>query len=313
MTKAARTLGLVAPSGFMPDTAVVDRAATFFSARGWRVEAGDSVFAREQRFAGPDALRLADLMRFATDPSIDVVLTARGGYGLSRLLDRIDFAAIRARAPIVAGYSDFTAFSLAYLARAGGVSLSGPSAGDFGAEAPDAYTTTHFFGLIEASRYAIELSLEGRAGEWSGRLWGGNLVLLAALLGTPYFPRVRGGILIVEDVNEPAYKIERLFYQLAQAGVLQRQSAIVLGDFEPITPMPNDNGYDLAAVVARLRKIAGVPVLTGLPYGHLARKLTLPIGGRARLTVRRGGRATLELSGYPSLAAARPIRRARSA
>ena len=135
-----RTLGLVAPSGFMPDPAVVDRAASCFSSRGWRVEAGDSVFAREQRFAGSDELRLGDLMRFATDPAIDVVLSARGGYGLSRLLDRIDYAAIKARAPIIAGYSDFTAFSLAYLALARGVSFSGPSAGDFGATEPDPFT-----------------------------------------------------------------------------------------------------------------------------------------------------------------------------
>ena len=297
-----RSLGLVAPSGYMPDPAVADRAARFFSARGWQVEAGDSMFAREQRFAGPDELRLADLMRFATDPSIDVVLAGRGGYGLSRLLDRIDFAAIKARAPIIAGYSDFTAFNLAYLARAGGVSLSGPSAGDFGAASPDEFTTKHFFGLIESARYAIDAELDGKAGEWSGRLWGGNLVMVAALLGTPYFPRVRGGILVVEDVNEPAYKLERLFYQLAHAGVLQRQAGILLGDFEPVTPMPNDNGFGLEAVIARLREVAGVPVLTGLPYGHLPRKLTLPIGGRARLVVRRGGRSTLELSDYPSLA-----------
>jgi muramoyltetrapeptide carboxypeptidase len=290
----------------MPDLQVVDRAARFFSARGWHVEAGDSVFSREQRFAGPDALRLAELMRFATDPSIDVVLSSRGGYGLSRLLDQIDFAAIRQRAPIIAGYSDFTAFSLAYLARAGGVSLSGPSAGDFGAVTPDPSTVEHFFGLIEATRYEVEQQLMGPAAEHAGRLWGGNLVMLAALLGTPYFPRVRGGILVVEDVNEPAYKLERLFYQLAHAGVLGRQRAVVLGDFDPVTPMPNDNGFDLAAVVERLRQIAGVPVYTGLHYGHLPRKLTLPIGARVRLAVRRGGRATLEFSGYRSLSTRRP-------
>jgi muramoyltetrapeptide carboxypeptidase len=301
MMTTSRRLGLVAPSGFIPDPTVVDRAAAFFSGRNWHVEAGDSVFSREQRFAGSDALRLADLMRFATDPSIDVVLAARGGYGLSRLLDQIDYAAIEARAPILVGYSDFTAFSLAYLRMAGGVSLSGPSAGDFGAAVPDPYTAEHFFGLISSLRYEIEADLAGPAGEHSGRLWGGNLAMLVALLATPFFPRVTGGILVVEDVNEPAYKLERMFYQLAHAGVLQRQRAIVLGDFEPITPMPNDNGFDMAAVVARLREIIGAPVYTGLPYGHQARKLTLPIGARARLRVRRGGHATLELSGYPSL------------
>lgn len=302
MMTQRKTLGLVAPSGYMPDPGVVDRAAAFLSTRGWQVEAGDSVFSREQRFAGTDEQRLSDLTRFATDPSIDVVLSSRGGYGLSRLLDRIDFAAIRARQPVIAGFSDFTAFNLAYLARAGGISLSGPSAGDFGAAAPDTYTVEHFFGLIESARHAVELDLEGPAGEHTGRLWGGNLAMVVALLGTPFFPRVRNGVLVVEDVNEPAYKLERLFYQLAHAGVLQKQRAILLGDFNPVTPMPNDNGFDLATVVARLREIAAVPVYTGLPYGHTKRKLTLPIGGRARLVVRRGGRATLELSRYPSLA-----------
>jgi muramoyltetrapeptide carboxypeptidase len=126
--------------------------------------------------------------------------------------------------------------------------------------------------------------------------------MLVSLLGTPFLPRVREGILFVEDVNEPAYKLERMFLQLAHAGVLQRQAAIVLGDFDPVTPMPNDNGYGLPDVVERLRKVSGVPVYSGLPFGHASRKLTLPVGGRARLVVRRGGRATLELSRYPSLA-----------
>ncbi|HYM47164.1 MAG TPA: LD-carboxypeptidase, partial [Burkholderiaceae bacterium] len=111
----SKTLGIIAPSGFVPDMTVIDRAAAFFAARGWHVEAGESVFAREQRFAGSDDLRLADLQRFATDRTIDVVLCARGGYGLSRLLDRIDFATIKTRSAPMVGYSDFSAFSLAYL------------------------------------------------------------------------------------------------------------------------------------------------------------------------------------------------------
>jgi muramoyltetrapeptide carboxypeptidase len=297
----SRTLGLVAPSGYLPNPALIDRAAGFFTRQGWRVIAGESVFAREQRFAGPDALRLAELQRFATDPSIDLVLSARGGYGLSRLLDRIDFAAIRARKARLAGYSDFTAFNLAYLAR-GGVSFAAPSAGDFGAEQPDPFTVEHFFGVLQSRIYAVEVTLDGPARTVEGRLWGGNLAMLVSLLGTPFMPRVRDGILFVEDVNEPAYKLERMFLQLAHAGVLQRQAAIVLGGFDPVTPMPNDNGYGLPDVVERLRKGSGVPVYSGLPFGHVPRKLTLPVGGRARLVVRRGGRATLELSRYPSLA-----------
>jgi muramoyltetrapeptide carboxypeptidase len=300
-TTRRRTLGIVAPAGYVPDPATIDRAARLFTSRGWRVEAGDSVFSRDERFAGSDALRLADLQRFATDPSIDVVLAARGGYGLSRLIAQIDFAAIRERAPVLCGFSDFTAFNLAYLS-AGGVSFSGPSAGDFGAERPDAFTIEHFFGVLGERRRTIDLELDGPPGDVSGRLWGGNLALMAALTGTRFMPRVRGGLLFLEDVNEPAYRLERMIYQLAHAGILQRQAAIVLGDFSPVPALPNDSGYGLEAVIKRLRELAAVPVYTGLPVGHLPRKLTLPVGGRARLIIRRSRRATLELSRYPTLA-----------
>jgi muramoyltetrapeptide carboxypeptidase len=295
----SRTIGLVAPSAYLPDPAVIDRAARFFAQQGWRVVAGESVFAREQRFAGPDELRLAELQRFATDPSIDLVLSARGGYGLSRLLDRIDYAAIRARKGALVGYSDFTAFNLAFLAH-GGVSFAGPSAGDFGAQQPDPFTVEHFFGVLGARTYAVDLALDGPARTVEGRLWGGNLAMLVSVIGTPFMPRVRDGILFLEDVNEPAYKVERMLLQLLHGGVLQKQRAIVLGDFDPVTPMPNDNGFGLASVVERMRKSVGVPLYTGLPFGHVPRKLTLPVGGRARLAVRRGGRTTLELSRYPT-------------
>lgn len=115
----AGSVGFFAPSGFLPDPLVMDRAAEFFTARGWRVSAGESVFARELRFAGPDELRAGELQRFATDRSLDVAIAARGGYGLTRLLGELDYEAIAAaRVPLV-GYSDFTAFSLALLAKAG--------------------------------------------------------------------------------------------------------------------------------------------------------------------------------------------------
>ena len=296
----SKTLGLIAPSGFIPDPSLIDRTAAVFAARGWRVVAGDSVFERHQRFAGSDDVRLHDLQRFATDRAVDVVLCARGGYGLSRLLDRIDFKAIKERAPLMVGYSDFTAFNLAYLTH-GGISFAGPSAGDFGATDPNTFTLQHFFDLLDTDHYCVGLQLDGPIADVSGRLWGGNLAMVTALLGTRYFPRVRNGILFLEDVNEPAYKLERMFYQLAHAGVLQRQAAIVLGDFSPITPMPNDNGFDLASVITRVREVATVPVFTGLPFGHSPRKLTLPVGGRARLAVKRGGAAVLDLSRYPNL------------
>ncbi len=288
----AHTVGIVAPSGYLPDPATIDRAARVFAERGWRVQAGDTCFERHERFAGDDDLRASEMQRFCTDPLLDLVLAARGGYGLTRILDRLDFAAIRAAGRMICGYSDFTAFNLGYLACAGGVSLHGPSATDFGAEHPSAFTLDTFFETVDRLRrersFETRFDADGPATNVRGVLWGGNLALVCALLGTPFFPKVRGGVLFVEDVNEPAYKIERMLVQLEQAGVLGRQKAILLGQFDPITPMPNDNGFSLDGVVARLRARLQCPVITGLPFGHVARKLTLPVGARVALRLADG-------------------------
>jgi len=293
------TLGLVAPSGVLP-AGVIDRAAQFFSRRGWQVQAGESCFASDTRFAGPDDLRLTDLQRFATDQSIDVLLCARGGYGLTRLIDRIDFAAIAAAGRIIVGHSDFTAFNLAYLARVGGISFQGPSAGDFAADVPDPFMVEHFFAALGTDEHRIAFEGTGPDCDLQGTLWGGNLALLAALAGTPYLPRIRGGILFLEDVNEPAYRVERMLIQLLQAGVLGRCRAVLLGAFAPMPVQPSDNGYDLAAVVDFLRQRLGAPVLTGLPFGHVPRKLSLPVGARARLRMKDGS-VELAFRGHPRL------------
>jgi len=293
-------VGFVAPSGFLPDPGVADRAASFFAERGWKVCAGETVFARELRFAGSDELRAAELQRFATDRRLDVVVAARGGYGMSRLLERLDFAAIRDAGRILVGYSDFTAFGLALLARAGGVSFQGPSAADFGSRGDSEFTIQSFFEAIEQPEVWIEFKTDGPDLDVRGRLWGGNLSMLCAVMGTPYLPRVQGGILFLEDVNEAAYRIERMLLQLLHAGILQRQRAVVLGDFTPTPSMPNDNGFDLSVVVGHLRSVLATPIVTGLPFGHGRRRVTLPIGAPGRLQLR-AGQARLHFHRHPVL------------
>jgi muramoyltetrapeptide carboxypeptidase len=311
-------VGFFAPSSYLPDPAIMDRVAQYFAARGWRVSAGESVFARDQRFAGPDALRAGELQRFATDPGIDVAIAARGGYGMSRLLGEIDFTGIAAAGRPLVGYSDFTAFNLALLARTGAVSFQGPSASDFateegatdqapGRESDAAFTARHFFGALGSERYAVEFACAmgetaATALDVSGRLWGGNLAMVCSLLGTPYFPRVTGGLLFLEDTNEPWYRIERLLLQLFHAGVLGRQKALILGDFAPVPVVANDQGFGLAAICAALAARCATPIVTGLPFGHGRRRLTLPVGARARLQVQ-GAQASLEFRGYPTVRA----------
>ena len=297
---ASRTygIGLYAPAGFAPPDAVA-RAVARLQSAGHRVVVDPTATARWQRFSATDEERLAALWRMAEDPQIDLVIAVRGGYGWTRLLEHIDFVRLAALRKRWLGASDFTGFQLAALARAGMVTFSGPMAAyDWGAETVSTYTLEHCWGLLGNTHYRIELALEGPAAfAGEGVLWGGTLALVAHLVGTPYLPSIEGGLLFLEDVGEHPYRVERMLYQLHHAGVLGRQAAVLLGTFNGYAASPNDDGYDLAAMIAHARARFGVPIFTGLPFGHCPDKLTLPVGGRCALTVVEG-RARIDLSHY---------------
>ncbi len=254
--------------------------------------------ARWQRFSASDDERLAAVMRMAAHSEVELAITVRGGYGWSRLLDRLDFAALAAARKRWMGHSDFTAFQLAALAHAGMTTYAGPMAAyDFGAETPSAFTLDHCWQLLGSDRCEVDCALDGPDFAGEGTLWGGNLAMVAHLAGTVHFPRVDGGILFLEDIGEHPYRVERMLYQLHFAGVLARQRAVLLGTF---------NGYELdgqrqrlrrGAMVAHARSRFGVPIYTGLPFGHVPEKLTLPVGGRCALAVR-DGQARLVFSDY---------------
>ena len=234
-------------------------------------------------------------------------MAIRGGYGLTRLLDRIDFAAIHQRAratdTIIVGHSDFTAFQLAYLAVTGGVTFAGPMlCADFGPPEMDAYMAEHFWGMLRNPSYALRVNAPQAAApeRVTGTLWGGNLAMLCSLIGTPYLPKIRDGILFVEDINEHPYRVERMLLQLEQAGVLAQQKALVLGDFSGYRTTPYDAGYDFEPMRAYMASRLSIPVLSGLPFGHCPTKATLPVGAQAALEVDTTG-FTLHLSGYPTL------------
>lgn len=294
---ATRGVGFYAPSGFALDPSAVDRATARFAARGDRVIVDPTCRMREMRFSAHDDERLAAMLRMAADPQVDLAIALRGGYGLTRLLPRLDFAALSAARKLWLGYSDFTAFQLAALARAGMVTFAGPVVSDFGAAEASAYTMEHCFGLLDHARYEVACALDGPDLACAGVLWGGNLALVAHLAGTPYFPQVDGGILFLEDVGETPYRVERMLYQLHHAGVLARQQAILLGHFTEYALSANDGGYDMESVVQQMRTVCAAPILTGLPFGHVRDKLTLPVGGRCDVTVRDGA-ATLRFSGH---------------
>jgi muramoyltetrapeptide carboxypeptidase len=286
--------GFYSPSGVVIDDAAIDRATHRLLAAGHGVVEDGSSRARHQRFAGSDDERLSAIARMAARDDVDVAVAIRGGYGCSRLLDRLDFAALAHSGTRWLGHSDFTAFQLAALARVGMITYAGPMvAFDFGAQDPSAFTFEHCFAMLGSNEHAVTLALDGPTGRTiDGTLWGGNLAMVTHLLGTPYFPSIDGGVLFLEDIAEHPYRVERMLYQLLFAGVLQRQRAILLGRFTDYTLYHHDGGYDLPSVVAHLRERVEVPVYSGLPFGHVPDKLTLPVGGRATLTT---GDGTVQL------------------
>jgi muramoyltetrapeptide carboxypeptidase len=287
-------LTLFSPAGAVPRAPSLRLATRRLQALGFQVAVDASALARHQRFAGDDATRLAAVHRVAlAAPSI--AMAVRGGYGCTRLLDHIDW-------PLLArsveqgtrwvGYSDLTALQLGLLAHSGHESWAGPTALDsFGRTEADGgvdEVTRDCFveamsGELEAVGFRTEAGFDGV--DVGGKLWGGNLAMVCSLLGTPHWPRVNGGILFLEDVAEHPYRIERCLLQLQQAGVLARQKAVLLGAFTDWKPSPLDRGYNLKTVVAHLRSLIDVPVLTGLPFGHVPTKVCLPVGRRVQLAV----------------------------
>lgn len=298
---------LIAPSGYPHDRVAMARGVERLREAGCEVSGLDVLDRSEQRYAGSDAERAADLNALATMEELpDIALAIRGGYGATRLLEHLHYDALRerlaGRGTLLVGHSDFTALQMALRAKSGLCTFSGPMLGpDFGAETLNTFTQEHFWSTLRSPAATAEWQTSpDLALDVEGPLWGGNLAVLCSLVGSPYFPAIDDGILFVEDVGEPPFRIERLLYQLYLSGVLERQRALVLGDFSQCRPSGYDNGYGLADSFEQIRAACGIPVITGMPIGHEPAKLTLPFGARSRLRVAHGV-ARLDFSGYPHL------------
>ncbi|EAA4513633.1 muramoyltetrapeptide carboxypeptidase [Salmonella enterica subsp. enterica serovar Vitkin] len=297
---------LIAPSGYCINQQAALRGVQRLTDAGHQVENDEVIRRRYQRFAGTDAERLADVNSLASLTSPDtIVMPVRGGYGASRLLDRIDWQSLASRQQrnplLICGHSDFTAIQAGLLAQANVITFSGPMlAANFGAETLNTFTEQHFWLALRKAQFTVEWQGDGPQCDVQGTLWGGNLAMLISLIGTPWMPTIDKGILVLEDVNEHPFRVERMLLQLEYAGILNRQSAIVLGSFSGATPNEYDAGYSLESVYAFLRSRRSVPLITGLDFGHEQRTVTLPIGANATLKNTRQG-TQLTLSGHPTL------------
>ena len=289
---------IYSPSGAVRDKAAFKRGVARLKKLGHEVELDVNALSRQTRFAGDDATRLSAIQRAAASGA-DVAMISRGGYGLTRILPELPYKALAKsidKGTQFVGLSDFTAFQNALLAKTGAVTWAGPALGeDFGAEQPDDIMEACFDDMLSGQGEGAGWRLSAACvkaqtktdGVWArdALLWGGNLTVLCSLLGTPFFPQVKQGVLFLEDVGEHPYRIERMLTQLLHAGVLAQQKAIVLGQFTQYKLTPHDQGFQMQSVVNWLRAHTKVPVLTDLPFGHVPTKVCLPVGQRVSLLV----------------------------
>jgi muramoyltetrapeptide carboxypeptidase len=310
---------IYSPSGAVRDKAAFKRGVQRLKALGHEVEVDEAALKSVQRFAGDDAQRLQAMERAAASGA-NVALISRGGYGLSRSLPQINYKAVTKsieRGMVWVGMSDFTAFQAALFAKSESITWAGPAlCSDFGCgdqaeghdNAPDDIMEACFDDLVQGVcegagwtlpagdlriamnpvAFGTESTRANRQNSpnqqaFSGVLWGGNLAMLTSLLGTPYLPPIKKGVLWFEDVAEHPYKVERMLLQWLHSGILGQQKAIILGQFTGYKLTPHDKGFKLQSVIERLRSQLKIPVFTGLPFGHVATKVCLPFGQKVKL------------------------------
>ncbi|MBL5943018.1 muramoyltetrapeptide carboxypeptidase [Enterobacter asburiae] len=299
---------LIAPSGYCINQDAAQRGVQRLLESGHQVENQTIIPRRQQRFAGTEAQRLNDINSLVNlTGENQIVLAVRGGYGASRLLESIDWQGLALRQQqdplLICGHSDFTVIQLGLLALHNVITFSGPMlAGNFGAPELDAFTVEHFWRALRNSTYSVEWQGNGPYWECEGQLWGGNLAMLVSLIGTPWMPQIEDGILVLEDINEHPFRVERMLLQLYHAGILERQSAVVLGSFSGSAPNDYDAGYSLETIVDFVRSRLDIPVITGLDFGHEQQTVTLALGAHATLIYNDSG-SRLTISGHPVIKA----------
>lgn len=297
MLKTGDTIALVAPASGVSRGEILEATETL-KRLGFMVKAGDYLTKEFGYLAGSDQQRADEFMRFITDPEVKCIMAVRGGYGVMRILPLLDFEAIRTNPKIVIGYSDITALVNPIFQKSGVIAFHGPVA----TSTFDSYTLNSFKRTLmatqaagtfdESEEFQGMIFSEARAativpGKAQGRLVGGNLSLVTALMGTPYEIDLRGNILFLEEIEEEPYRIDRMLMQLALSGKLGGCAGVALGRFTKCEARTRGGEFkvslSLEQVLRGILEPLKIPTVYGLPIGHIKSKLTVPVGGLATL------------------------------
>jgi len=278
--KIGDTIGIVAPAGCVESELEALKAKLFFENLGYNIVFGKNIFNKNRYLAGTDEEKLEDLHAFFENDDINAIFCLRGGYGSIRIINKIDYNLIRKHPKIFAGYSDISALCAMFLKKAGLVTYHAPMfASDFGVDKVSGYTLSNFLKVLTTTgTEKLKASKIYNKGSASEILFGGNLATLTSLCGVDFIPDEKF-IFFTEELNEPVYKVDRMFYQLLNIDKFRKNvCGIILGDFLRL-----DNKIWFESLVNELAKELNVPVLSGLKITHKKNKLTIPLGLNAEI------------------------------
>lgn len=300
------TIGLIKPAGFLADEVELQLVMEAVTAMGLIPKAAPHMLSRFGYLAGSDRDRAADVNAMYADDSVRAVLAVRGGWGSARILPYLNFDIIRANPKLLIGFSDITALHMAFAARAGFATIHGPNAGSswgelslksfknlvFDAGTPEYRNPQAAEDRLVQRKWRTHTIYPGKA---VGRLLGGNLAVLTALIGTPYLPDFRGAILFLEEVDEAEYRIDRMLTQLAQAGILGRVAGVVFGQCTNCRSSgPSYGGFTVSQLLRQHFQPLGVPAYQGALFGHIDNQFSIPVGVRAEIDATVGSMRILE-------------------
>ncbi|MBQ7498521.1 MAG: LD-carboxypeptidase [Selenomonas sp.] len=300
------TIGVLAPAS-NTDVDELKNAVRYLEKLGYKVKLAPSCKAQYGYFAGTDSQRAADINHFFADDEVKAILCLRGGYGSSRVLDKLDYEAIRQHPKQFIGYSDVTALHIALGEKSRLSTVHGPMLTSFEDNTSQkAFTREIFAKGVSGSLYPGEIPLPAgkslqaiSAGRAEGPVIGGNLTIVQSLIGTPYELQGEGAILFLEDVGEATYGIDRALQQLWQSGLLSRVNGVIVGDFTGADDDYEEGDFHLDEVLAYYARLSGKPWLKGVPAGHDKDNIYLPFGVRAVMEAHEDGTASLCISEIP--------------
>jgi len=289
-------IGIISPASSPDEQSRVQKGVKYLESLGYRVKVGANVGKNHGYLAGTDQQRVDDIHSMFKDKNIKAIFTLRGGYGGFRLLDKIDYRIVKNNPKIFVGYSEITSLQMAFFEKAGLMTFAGPMvAVDFYDEVSP-YTNEFFWSTITSNKKLGKIKFPENQklpflnkGLASGRLIGGNLAVFAALLGTPYFPNLTGKILMIEDIGELPYRVDRMLNQLRLSGSFKKIKGIILGRFVDCHEHdPNKKTLTLGEVIADYVGTLKIPSIYTFPHGHIKDFVTIPFGLKVNLNATKG-------------------------